>query len=315
MDSKLSLFSELCAITSAESAQVRDALWACLGRYTIQPTAAAAGFAESLAAFLSAKRVDGLSERTLGNYRQILSAFDAAIGKPPAAIQADDIRAYLSSLARRGLKKGSIQTHTNALRSFFSWLLAEEQLERSPMSKIRSLRIDRKHTRQPLTAKELERTRNACVSARERALVELLVSSGCRVSEVCNLPLSAIDMATKSFEVTGKGDKRRRVYFSARAELALEEYLARQAPSPLLFPRFGKRAAQRALHQLGIRAKLQENLHPHKLRHTFATLAINRGMDTAILQQLLGHESADTTQIYAKLAQGTIARAYHKAVA
>jgi integrase/recombinase XerD len=319
MDSKTLLFSELCAAIGPQSDDVHAAIWSCLSRYEIRGTAASTSFEETVRQFLSAKQVDGLSAKTIREYRRSLAAFGAAVGNPlPAGITADDVRSYLSGLAASGLKPSSVQTYANILRSFFSWLQSEGQIDRSPMLKIRSRRLDRKHSRQPLTSRELEKVRRVCAAPRERALLEMLVSTGCRVSELRLIQLSDMDFRTRSITVTGKGSKTRLVLFSPQAELALDDYAPQ---SGYLFPGaapdqpMSVRSIQKIIHALGVRAGLPSSLHPHRLRHTFATLAINRGMELPILQQLLGHESADTTEIYAKLSPGTVARAYARTVA
>lgn len=319
MDCKSSLLAEISAIVGPQDAAVTRQLWTCLGRYQLSNTAAATSFPASLQSFLSAKQVDGLSTKTIKEYRRNLVAFGVQTDKPPVSITTDDIRGYLASLSTR-LQPNSVQTYANTLRSFFAWLHAEGQLEKNPMLKIKSHRIDRKSTRKPLTSRELERVRRVCRASRERALLELMVSTGCRVSEISALRRDCVNYQTRSLTVTGKGSKTRMVLFSARAELALEEYLSDKPHSDYVFA--GKShgalctaAIQKTMHALGVRAELSGKLHPHRLRHTFASMALNRGMDLAVLQLLLGHESADTTEIYAKLSPATVARAYARAVA
>lgn len=319
MDCRSSLLAEISAIVGPQRPSITRQLWTCLGRYQISDTAAASSFPESQQAFLSAKRVDGLSSKTIKEYRRILTTVGSTMCKPPASITTDDIRGYLAEISTR-LRPNSVQTYSNVLRSFFSWLQTEGQLEKNPMLKIKSHRVDRKSTRKPLTSRELERVRRACRVPRERALLELMVSTGCRVSEISALRRDSVNCQTHSLTVTGKGSKTRMVLFSARAELALEEYLSDAPDSEYVFSGKDGRALciaviQKAMHTLGVCAGISGKLHPHRLRHTFASMALNRGMDLAVLQLLLGHESADTTEIYAKLSPATVARAYARAVA
>ena len=138
--------------------------------------------------YLGAKRIDGLSERTLKNYKYNLEMFAERMTKSAAKITTDDIRGYIGYLAEsRHLAETSLQTHINTLRAFFGWLHNEEKIKKNPMSKIKSLKLDKKGARQALTVEELERLRDACQGYREKALVEFLVSSGCRLSEVAQL--------------------------------------------------------------------------------------------------------------------------------
>lgn len=132
--------------------------------------------------YLGAKRIDGLSERTLKNYKYNLEMFAARVNKSAAKVTTDDIRGYIGYLAEnRHLAETSLQTHINTLRAFFGWLHIEEKIKKNPMSKIKSLKLDKKGARQALTVEELERLRDACQGYREKALVEFLVSSGCRL--------------------------------------------------------------------------------------------------------------------------------------
>ena len=146
--------------------------------------------------------------------------------KSTAKITTDDIRGYIAFLDEtRNLKETSLQTHINSLRAFFGWLTMEEKIKKNPMSKIKSIKIDKVGARQALTVEELERLRDACVTYREKALIEFLVSTGCRLSEVAQLSASDLDLMSRSVQVTGKGDKDRVVFFSIRARLMIEEYM------------------------------------------------------------------------------------------
>lgn len=273
--------------------------------------------------YLGAKRIDGLSERTLKNYKYNLEMFAERMTKSAAKITTDDIRGYIGYLAEsRHLAETSLQTHINTLRAFFGWLHNEEKIKKNPMSKIKSLKLDKKGARQALTVEELERLRDACKTYREKALVEFLVSSGCRLSEVAQLSASDLDLIGRTVQVTGKGDKDRVVFFSIRARLMIEEYMMQRKGGTGLFVSskapyepLKPRAIQRMVRAISLRAGLDKRVHPHLLRHTFATLALNGGMDIAVIQRLLGHENIATTQIYAEMSDETIRHQYNKYVA
>ena len=273
--------------------------------------------------YLGAKKIDGLSERTLKNYKANLESFAAKVEKSTAKITTDDIRGYIAYLDEtRHLKETSLQTHINTLRAFFGWLTVEEKIKKNPMAKIKSLKLDKKGARQALTVEELERLRDACRGYREKALVEFLVSSGCRLSEVAQLRAADLNLADRSVQVTGKGDKDRVVYFSVRARLMIEEYMMQRKGGDGLFVSskspyepLKPRAIQRIVHSLSERAGLEGRVHPHLLRHTFATHALNGGMDVTVIQRLLGHEDIATTQIYAELNEEGVRHQYNKYVA
>lgn len=156
--------------------------------------------------YLSARRIDGLSSRTLKSYKSNLEMFAEKVTKPTAKITTDDIRAYITYLGQeRHLADTTLQTHINSLRAFFGWLRVEEKIRKNPMNKIHSLKIDKRNARKALTAEEMERLRDACKDYREKALVEFLVSTGCRLSEVTGLQFDDLNFADRSVVVHGKG--------------------------------------------------------------------------------------------------------------
>lgn len=273
--------------------------------------------------YLGAKRIDGLSPRTLANYKYTLELFAQRMNKSVSKITTDDIRGYITYLSEvRNLSETSLQTHISILRAFFGWLHTEEKIKKNPMLKIRSLKLDRKNARQALSVEELERLRDACKGYREKALVEFLVSSGCRLSEAAQLNVADVNFAERSVTVTGKGDKDRMVYFSVRARLMLQEYIKGRKGGEGLFVSsktpylpLKQRAIQRIIHNISERAGLEARVHPHLLRHTFATHALNSGMDVTVIQRLLGHENIATTQIYAAMNEDVIKHQYNKYVA
>lgn len=273
--------------------------------------------------FLAAKKIDGLSARTIKNYRYNLELFAGKVNKHITKITTDDIREYITYLFdERGLKENSVQTHINTLRTFFAWMSMEGVVRKNPMLKIKSFRIDKKGARHALTPEELERLRDACQTYKEKALVEFLVSTGCRLSEAAGIQLAAINWRERCVTVHGKGNKDRTVYFSVRAKLMIDEYIRQRKGGDALFcsmrtpyPALQPRAIQRILQLIGERAGLSHRVHPHLLRHTFATHALNSGMDITVIQRLLGHEDISTTQIYASISQETVRHEYDKFVA
>ena len=276
----------------------------------------------SVDSFLAAKKIDGLAPKTLKNYRDMLGAFSTVLDKPASRITTDDIRSYIGQLAARRLRDSSIQTHINTLRSFFGWLELEDVIRKNPMRKIKSLKIDRMAARRPLEPEELERLRDGCKTYKERALVEFLTSTGCRLGEVAGIQVDRVDWQNRSVVVLGKGHKERTVYFSVRAKLMLQEYLSKRKGGNALFASsrtpyvpMSPRSVEKALQKVGERAGISRRVHPHLLRHTFATEALRGGMDLTIIQRLLGHTDPKTTLIYAELRPDAIRYAYEKVIA
>lgn len=322
MNAKAELAKRLVAMVSGDELVTDETIRAILKDYTIQRETEEEkrDLKKRIWQYLTAKSIDGLSPRTLANYQSNLDLFASRITKSTAKINTDDIRGYIQWLSKvRGLADTSLQTHINSLRAFFGWLVIEEKIRKNPMSKIHSLKIDKRNARQALSAEELERLRDACEDYREKALVEFLASTGCRLSEIAGLSFDDLNFANRSVMVHGKGDKDRVVYFSVRSSLMLQEYqqtrkggeglfVSSKTPYQPLKPR----AIQRIIQEISERAGLTSRVHPHLLRHTFATQAINSGMDVTALQKLLGHEDLTTTQIYAKMNEDVIKHQYNK---
>ncbi len=260
-------------------------------------------------AFLAAKRIDGCRPKTIKGYRERLKLFMTQCSKPVQQITTDDLREYLAYLVdERHLMDNSVQAHINTLRSFFSWLVDEDNIRKSPMRKIKSLKIDKLRSRHPLTAEQLELVRDGCRGYKEKALVEFLVSSGCRVSEVAGLRVDDIDWRDRKCKVIGKGNKERTVYFSVRAKLMLQLYIAERRGGEALFASsrapyepLTDRGIEKMISKLGKRIGMDRPLYPHLMRHTFASHALNCGMELTIIQHLLGHSDPKTTLIYAEI--------------
>ncbi len=260
-------------------------------------------------AFLAAKRIDGCRPKTIKGYRERLKLFMTQCSKPVQQITTDDLREYLAYLVdERHLMDNSVQAHINTLRSFFSWLVDEDNIRKSPMRKIKSLKIDKLRSRHPLTAEQLELVRDGCRGYKEKALIEFLVSSGCRVSEVAGLRVDDIDWRDRKCKVIGKGNKERTVYFSVRAKLMLQLYIAERRGGEALFASsrapyepLTDRGIEKMISKLGKRIGMERPLYPHLMRHTFASHALNCGMELTIIQHLLGHSDPKTTLIYAEI--------------
>lgn len=321
MDAKKELVERMAMLMPGMAEEISRIV----GEYRIsrEPSRERGGLERKVSAFLAAKKIDGLSPKTLKNYREMLNCFASKVEKPVTRIDTDDIRGYIAYLAQeRRLKDSSIQTHINTLRSFFSWLDQEDAIRKNPMRKIKSLKLDKLQARRPLSPEELEQLRDGCYTYKEKALVEFLVSSGCRLSEAAGIQANQIDWRERSVEVLGKGGKRRMVYFSVRASLMLRAYIEQRKGGEALFASskapytpMSPRAIERVVEAVGVRAGERRRIHPHLLRHTFATNALHGGMDLTVIQHLLGHSDPKTTMIYAELRPDAVKYAYEKIIA
>ena len=306
--------SQLLSLLSPE--QVHDVLTAfdvTSSNYEIsaKPTEiiVAGGIPEVVKWFIASKSVQNCSMGTLKQYRYKLIDFFSTVRKPFQDITTTDIRLYLANFKQaRSVSDRYLECIRVTLNTFFDWLVDNEYLLRNPCAKIEHIRFQEK-PRSPLSAYELEVLRWNCQDIREKALVDFLFSTGCRVSECAAVKLSDIDWVSRSVCIRhGKGDKQRTVYFNAESELTLREYLKTRSDNcDGLFisvrgaKTIGPHAIQDILKKISSRAGM--HVYPHKLRHTFATSGLRGGMPLEKLQALMGHTKPQTTMIYAKLDQ------------
>jgi len=224
------------------------------------------------------------------------------------------LRDYLAYLVEQGVVKASIARKLSAIRSFYRYLLREEMLTASPAEKTSSPKLD-KRLPSFLTIKEtghLLETPDLSTpqGKRDRAFMELLYASGLRVSELVRLDVEQVDLDTREIRVLGKGSKERMVLMGKPAAEALSEYIKHGRPelmgkrssSALLLNRAGGRLTERMVQKILAKyaraAGINKKVHPHKLRHTFATHMLDGGADLRVVQELLGHADLSSTQIY-----------------
>jgi len=261
---------------------------------------------EKIKLFLANKKLEGMSPVSSKSYALELRIFSEKVKRRTEDISAGDIRIYLAGYEH--LKMSSISKKLSVLKSFFGWLTGEEILLRDPTAR---LKPPKKEIRAPkaLSIEELEMLRESCVSVRQRALLEVMYATGCRLSEVQSLSKSDINLQSMSCRVVGKGNKEREVYFSFKAMYYMRKYLMNRLDNEEAlfiterkpYRRVGHRAIQREIGKIAELAGLEKKVSPHTLRHTFATLTLNNGADIVAVQHLLGHSSPSTTQGYATL--------------
>lgn len=270
-------------------------------------------------AFISAKRVEGCSEKTLTYYRKTIEAMTEGIAKLPQQITTEDLRSYLTAYqVRRGSSKVTIDNIRRILSSFFSWLEDEDFILKSPIRRIHKVKTA-KVVKDTYTDEALELMRDHCTAARDLAIIDLLASSGMRVGEMVALNREDINFNERECVVFGKGSKERLVYFDARTKIHLKNYLdSREDGNPALFvslkspyERLQIGGVETRLRELGRQLNLQK-VHPHKFRRTLATTAIDKGMPIEQVQQLLGHQKIDTTMHYAMVKQQNVKLAHRK---
>ena len=270
--------------------------------------------------FLAFKRVGNRKESTLENYRRTIENMLMRINKPIQDIVSEDLGFYLAEYKeKRNAKASSIGTIRRILSSFFTYLTNHDYIVKNPMAKIEMIKSEKK-VYNIVSEEEIQKVRNACSeNKRELALFDFLLETGARVSEVSNAKISDIDWNKKCIKIIGKGNKERIVYMTSRCIVNLQEYLkTRTDGSDYLFVHKDKNHKQ--LRPNGIRTILKilsklagvKHIHPHKLRHTLATMLLMRGMKVQNIQKILGHENIQTTMIYCEVLDSEVAYEYFK---
>jgi site-specific recombinase XerD len=275
--------------------------------------------AELLDVFLSAKRIEGCSEKSMHYYKSSIEKLVSAVKKNVRKIDTNDIRRYLADIqTERSLSKVTIDNLRRIFSSFFSWLEDEDYIVKSPVRRIHKVRTDTL-VKEVLTDENIEVLRDSCQELRDIALIDMLASTGMRVGELVKINREDVDFQERQCVVFGKGNKEREVYFNARTKIHLKKYLdSRTDDNPALFVSLTKpynrlsiSGVEVRLRNLGKQANLNK-VHPHKFRRTLATMAIDRGMPIEQVQKLLGHVKIDTTLHYAMVNQTNVKIAHRK---
>lgn len=269
--------------------------------------------------FLSAKQVEGCSERSVNYYSSTLDNLINALEKPFNQIETEDLRIYLSEYQKKNdASKQTIDNIRRILSSFFTWLEDEDYILKSPVRRIHKIKT-MKQVKETYSDEALEKLRDNCKTIRDLALIDMLASTGMRVGELVKLNRVDVDFVNRECVVLGKGSKERVVYFDARTKLHLQNYLnSRTDDNEALFVsllephnRLEIAGVEIMLRKLGRSLDINK-VHPHKFRRTLATRAIDKGMPIEQVQKLLGHQKIDTTMEYAIVDQQNVKNSHKK---
>lgn len=269
--------------------------------------------------FLSAKQVEGCSERSVNYYSSTLDNLIKTLEKPFNQIETEDLRVYLSEYQKKNdASKQTIDNIRRILSSFFTWLEDEDYILKSPVRRIHKIKT-MKQVKETYSDESLERLRDNCKTIRDLALIDMLASTGMRVGELVKLNRVDVDFVNRECVVLGKGSKERVVYFDARTKLHLQNYLnSRTDENEALFVsllephnRLEIAGVEIMLRKLGRSLEINK-VHPHKFRRTLATRAIDKGMPIEQVQKLLGHQKIDTTMEYAIVDQQNVKNSHKK---
>ena len=278
--------------------------------------------------FLGSKKTTGRADGTLQQYsREIYNMLDF-LGKRLEDITAMDLRYYYAVMReRRGIQMSTMQTRIHYLSSFWDFLTLEKLVPDNPVRRIGGLKVETT-VKKPFGSEELETLRLHCDRSRDRALVEFLLATGLRVSELCKLDVGDIDFYRMEFYIKGKGGKERLCLLDDVAKFHLKRYLRERQRrerigeddlrrQPLFVAakaphtRMTIAGVQYLLKELGRKAAV-ENVHPHRFRRTFACDMIGRGMPVEQLMVLMGHSKIETTMIYVTVKTSSVREAYRR---
>lgn len=269
--------------------------------------------------FLSSKRLEGCSEKTLHYYESTIQILLNKVQKHVKHVTTDDLRKYLTDYQNdHKSSRVTIDNIRRILSSFFSWLEDEDYIVKSPVRRIHKVK-SATTIKETYSDESLELMRDNCNSIRNLALIDILASTGMRVGELVLLNIDDINFNERECVVFGKGDKERIVYFDARTKIHLQNYInSRNDENKALFVsikrpynRLTIGAIETIIRNLGKQLDIPK-AHPHKFRRTLATKAIDKGMPIEQLQKLLGHQKIDTTLQYAMVKQSNVKIAHKR---
>ncbi|UPO90105.1 tyrosine-type recombinase/integrase [Niallia sp. Man26] len=263
------------------------------------------------------KQIQGYSSQTLKAYKVQSTLFIKYLGDIPIQdVKTESIKLYLGEVAS-DLKASSLCHRIRFIKSLFKWAQEEKYITFNPGTAIKEPKLESKIPKF-LTEEEIELLREACLSPFEKALFEFMYSTGCRIGEIVSLDQSSINFSEQSVIVYGKGKKEREVYFNTRCSIWLKRYINNRTDNEkALFVtiraphRMGIAQMRYVIKQISRRAKINKCIHPHQLRHSYATTLINNGAPLEVIQNLMGHEKSETTRIYAYLS-GQLRRELYK---
>lgn len=274
--------------------------------------------------FIVCKSIEGYSEGTLYNHTRFLTKFFFAVQKAPEQVTANDIRVYLYTYQKeRGITNRSLDKVRASISAFYHWMHIEGYIDKNPCVAIPTIKYDKK-PKTFCSQMDLEYLRRACNTLKQKAILEVLYSTGCRVGELVILKKSDIDWDKKTVHLFGKGKKHRTSFLNAKSEVALREYLnSRKDNNEYLF--VSDRKPYNQMHVCGIQKIMRrlceragdnvtKKVTPHILRHTCASVLANNNANLISVQKILGHSNINVTTTYIHMSDDSTYADHLKAV-
>ena len=274
------------------------------------------GIDDLVQCYLDALRVQGRSEKTINRYKYVINRLLQYLKIPVRQITVYHLRNYIAERKNNGLADSSVENERQVFSAYFNWLQRESLIDKNPISNLGTIKVPKKE-KKTFSEIEMAKLNAGCETIRDKAIINFLSSTGCRISEMTELNRNQIHFDTLECIVHGKGDKERTVYMSSVAGMYLKEYInSRKDDDEALF--LGQRRER--LQPGGVRIMLNtlakrtgvEHVHPHKFRRTLATELSRKGMQIQQISRILGHDKIDTTMKYVILNNDDVRASYRK---
>ena len=309
---------ELASVVTVEQMEkIRTAMVSMLDRFEMTELKMLdADDDDLLACYLAAMQVECRSPKTIARYEYILKRMMDFVAVPTRRVTVYHLRNYLAHEKKRGIADSTLEGTRQVFTAYFNWLQREALIEKNPTANLGAIKVAKKE-KKCYTAVELEKLNMSCETKRDRAIVNFLSSTGCRICEMTSLNRENVNMERMECVVHGKGNKERIVFMSDVTAMLLREYLETRTDSneALFVNRFGDRlkpgGVREMLNRLAITAGV-EHVHPHKFRRTLATDMSRHGMQIQEVARILGHEKIDTTMRYVVLNNEDVKASYRR---
>lgn len=312
-----SLEQQLSAeITAADMTRVLSAVSDQLTAFQVTQVETSSMVDDMLDAYISAMRIEGRSEKTIARYTYLIGRMMESVKVNTRSITVYHLRQYLASEKARGISDRTLESNRQVYNAYFNWLFREKLIDDNPVANLGTIKYAKK-IKKTYSETDIEKMKFCCKTLRDRAIVCLLLSTGCRISEMTGLNRADVDLNNLECRVQGKGNKERTVFMDAVSAMLLREYLGqRQDDFPALFigkgtERLSPSGVRQMLTNLQV-ASTVDHVHPHKFRRTLATNLIRHGMPIQEVAAILGHDKLDTTMQYVIMDKTDVKNAYRR---
>lgn len=271
--------------------------------------------------YLACKKLEGASKHTIYNYTLTFKKMNNYFYKPVSMITTTDLRLFIAQ-EYKDCQPSSQNAQISKIKAFFTWLQDEGYVTINPSKNLKEIKVP-KRKRGHIKAIDIEKMREQCKTTRDRALLEFLLATGCRVAECSNALISNIDWDNNTIRVIGKGNQERTVCFNIKCRYYLIKYIEERQTQGIFidslfitfrkpYKQLGIRAIQRDVKRIATDAEITYSVFPHLYRHTFTKSCIDNGVPINITQKLMGHSSSDTTAIYYEISDDDLKQEYKK---